>query len=58
MATDKTAFRLSRIYAQGWNAARKPRTDAKRAMAPYPADPERATWQRGFSEGAGLTSKA
>ena len=49
-------FRLSRVYAEGWNAARQARLERlepKDAGAgPYAADPERAFWQRGFSEGS------
>jgi hypothetical protein len=56
MPADPTAFRLSRIYAQGWNAARQARLDNAKPVAaaagPYAADPERASWQRGFSEGS------
>jgi ribosome modulation factor len=42
-----TPFRLSRIYAQGWNAARAVNGAAAN---PYPADPERSRWQEGFSQ--------
>jgi hypothetical protein len=56
MSADTSAFRLSRIYAQGWNAARQARLDNAKpedvATGPYAADPERACWQRGFSEGS------
>jgi hypothetical protein len=45
-----TAFRLSRIYAQGWNAARtsslKP---SEPVVNPYPAEPERSRWNEGFA---------
>lgn len=43
-----TEFQYSRIYAQGWNAAR---TDASKAAAcnPYPSGPERTRWQEGFT---------
>jgi len=41
------AFRLSRVHAQGWNAAR---TAPDNRVNPYPADPERARWQAGFNE--------
>lgn len=51
---DRTSFRLSRIYAQGWNAARElpanARADAA-AMAglnPHKSEPERTRWNDGF----------
>ena len=53
---DDTAFKLSRIYAEGWNAARKisakgqsltPEDGA--GLNPYGADPQRARWRDGFS---------
>lgn len=51
-----TAYRLSRIQAEGWNAARKVSGDdladidaAKiEALNPYNADPERTRWLEGF----------
>ena len=52
---DQTPFQLSRIYAQGWNAARQARlerAEAEGVVAPYAADPERASWQRGFADGS------
>ncbi|HEY0266321.1 MAG TPA: hypothetical protein VGC16_06180 [Rhizomicrobium sp.] len=57
MSSDETAFRLSRVYAQGWNAAQKlppdTKTEAKTVAAgPYAADPERALWRQGFSDGS------
>jgi ribosome modulation factor len=42
-----TPFRLSRIYAQGWNAAR---TANGAAANPYTAEPERSRWQAGYSQ--------
>ena len=52
-----TAFQLSRIYAEGWNAAHEriagesSELDTKKmeALNPYPADPERARWNEGFN---------
>ena len=55
MPIDSTPFRLSRIYAQGWNAARQmrlERAEAEGVVVPYAADPERASWQRGFADGS------
>jgi hypothetical protein len=46
-----TAFRLSRIYAQGWNAARLPwKAEGSDQTNPYPAEPERGRWQAGFAD--------
>jgi hypothetical protein len=41
-------FRLSRIYAQGWNAARA--LHGAESPNPYASDPERQRWQTGFSD--------
>ena len=51
------AYRLSRVQAEGWNAAhRVPSTaidgfDASKieAMNPYASDPERTRWAAGFT---------
>jgi hypothetical protein len=43
------AFRQSRIYAEGWNAARTSSESRGAARNPYPADPERARWAEGFA---------
>jgi len=40
-----TPFRLSRIYAQGWNAARTMAVQDN----PYPTEPERGRWNAGFA---------
>ena len=51
---DYTSFQLSRIYAQGWNAAKHLPTDDRldaKAVAklnPYKSEPERARWSEGF----------
>jgi hypothetical protein len=50
-------FRLSRIQAEGWNAAHRAisaapaRSDraAIDSLNPYPADPERARWTLGYN---------
>lgn len=55
MKTDN-AFRLSRIYAEGWNAVRRIETadlaelnDAAIAVLnPYSGEPERLRWSAGF----------
>ena len=49
------SFRLSRVYAEGWNAARQlctgTRADAatKTALNPYTLEPERTRWLEGFA---------
>jgi ribosome modulation factor len=47
MTAAQDAFRLSRIHAQGWNAARTP--GATEQSNPWPAEPERSRWQAGFA---------
>lgn len=46
-------FQLSRIYAQGWNAARTGRAKQDAARNPYAADPERTRWLEGFAAASG-----
>lgn len=46
-AANASAFRLSRIYAEGWNAART--LDRVDQANPYLAEPERGRWQAGFA---------
>jgi hypothetical protein len=49
-ATTLTEFQYSRIYAQGWNAARVDSTTSKAAAGnPYPSGPEHTRWQEGFA---------
>ena len=46
----QTEFQYSRIYAQGWNAARTGTTASKAAVPnPYSCEPERSRWQQGFA---------
>jgi ribosome modulation factor len=52
---DVAAFRLSRIYAQGWNTAMTAKS-AEHAN-PYPADPERGRWQAGFADARQVAEK-
>jgi hypothetical protein len=52
--TDLSAFRRSRIYAQGWNAARdrSPRTGTtlvQKAENPYTSEAERSRWDEGYA---------
>jgi len=43
--TELSLFRQSRIYAEGWNAARR---SSKPSKNPYTKDPERARWLEGY----------
>ena len=49
-----TEFRRSRVYAEGWNMARKSSQDVisdAKSMArlnPYRTEPERARWNDGY----------
>lgn len=50
--SDLSAFRRSRIYAQGWNAARGPRTGGALygdVVNPYPSEPEKSRWNEGYA---------
>jgi hypothetical protein len=50
--SDLSAFRRSRIYAQGWKAAREPRTGGtlpKSVANPYPSEPEKSRWDEGYT---------
>ena len=59
--TGGASFRLSRIYAEGWNAASKLSAsesegmDSLRvaALNPYITEPERSRWSDGFSKALG-----
>ena len=54
--TDAEIFKLSRIYAQGWNAANTISASAyseldtvkTAALNPYSAEPQRSRWNDGF----------
>ena len=56
-----TAFRLSRIFAEGWNKAKElPASDREdmdqegvAALNPYAAEPERSRWNEGFAKAVG-----
>jgi len=51
-----TDFQRSRIYAEGWNAARATslKNDAgMKAPNPYRAEPQRSRWNEGFAQGLG-----
>ncbi|HWY60642.1 MAG TPA: hypothetical protein VNW15_01955 [Rhizomicrobium sp.] len=55
MTSTPSAFRQSRIYAEGWNAARTMSASVPSHSAeppppnPYPSDPERSRWNEGFA---------
>ncbi len=49
-----SAFRRSRIYAQGWKAAREPRIGealTQDVINPYPSEPEKSRWDSGYANG-------
>jgi hypothetical protein len=56
-ATASEAYRLSRIQAEGWNAAHRvaastlDRLDGTQieSLNPYASDPERTRWNAGFT---------
>jgi hypothetical protein len=50
--SDLSAFQRSRIYAQGWNAARGPRTGSAQrqdVVNPYSTEPEKSRWNEGYA---------
>jgi len=50
--SDLSAFQRSRIYAQGWNAARGPHTGSaplQDEVNPYSAEPEKSRWNEGYA---------
>jgi hypothetical protein len=61
-----TAFRLSRIYAEGWNKAQQlSAADAEdldvtrvAALNPYTSEPERSRWSDGFAKAIGPGNSA
>ena len=60
-ASEISAFKLSRVFAQGWNAARKLSAEkrdkltpqAVAALNPHANEPERARWAAGFTKALG-----
>ena len=50
-AVQSAAFRLSRIYAQGWSAARSlsSRIGVQKIINPYSSEPERDRWDKGYA---------
>jgi len=56
-ASGVSAFQLSRVFAEGWNAAHKftrdtpePTPHAVAALNPYASEPKRARWIEGFKK--------
>lgn len=54
-ATDEAAFRYSRIFAEGWKAARsQPKSGTAptkvSALNPYKSGIERTRWNEGFAK--------
>jgi hypothetical protein len=56
---DKNAYEFSRIFGQGWNAAKKlladghpmdEREDAAASLNPYSTAAERVRWSEGFGQ--------
>jgi len=52
MTSATNAFRQSRIYAEGWNAART-LSGGIPSPNPYSSEPERSRWQAGFIAASG-----
>ena len=56
-----SAFRLSRVYAEGWNMARKlPAAEIASAVQrnPYSREPERSRWNEGFTLAVTTTERS
>ena len=55
---DVSAFKLSRVFAEGWNTARKFPAEARdeltpkavAALNPYADEPRKARWVEGFTK--------
>jgi len=48
------SYRLSRIYAEGWNCARIDSRKADITPNPYLSEPEQTRWNAGYAESTGL----
>ena len=46
----KEAFRLSRVYAEGWNFARVTLSEKGITANPYVTEPERTRWREGYAK--------
>ena len=51
--SDQTAYRLSRVYAEGWNVGRTAAGQDLMASNPYGTEPERARWEEGYLKATG-----
>ena len=59
--SDNEAFRLSRIYAEGWNTANKLAASERDALDleriallnPYALEADRSRWTKGFTKALG-----
>ena len=59
--TDHEAFRLSRIYAEGWNTANKLASEERDSLDPdklaklnpYDIEADRLRWTKGFTKALG-----
>jgi hypothetical protein len=57
--TDVKTFKLSRVHAEGWNAASRLSAEESdslnsrdvAALNPYATEPERTRWREGFVKG-------
>ena len=47
---DQRAFRLSRVYAEGWNAGQDAASRSRSITNPYRSEPERMRWSEGYAE--------
>ncbi|HXI99775.1 MAG TPA: hypothetical protein VNH44_01045 [Micropepsaceae bacterium] len=56
---DTKDFEFSRIFRQGWNAAKKQLADGKATadLNPYSATNERARWSEGFEQALASPTK-
>ena len=50
---DQIAFRLSRVYAEGWNAGRSAISRSRPFTNPYRSEPERLRWNEGYAAAKG-----
>jgi hypothetical protein len=54
----KMAYRLSRIFAEGWNCARTASSNDGIASNPYATEPERTRWQEGYADASSWKPQA
>jgi hypothetical protein len=54
---DNSNFRMSRVYAQGWNTGSRLTDDSSVPVTnPYRGEPERARWAEGFTAARATTN--